>query len=315
MTVNALKQAPFPIDPYLTGIVIAYRNLQQEMIADLVLPRAPVGKQVFKWMEYNKEEGYSVPDTLVGRKGIPNEMEFGGTEREASTDDHFLDAIVPNNDINNAAPGFDPLAFNAEHLMHCIELRREKRVADLVFNTASYDAGLQETLSGGDQWSDIDADALGMLLEALDKPLMRPNQLVLGQSVFTALRRNKSIVSGVLGNSGTTGAVSREQIANLLEIDEVVVGQGRLNLAQYGQPIDLQRVWGDHAALIYRDKGVNTQGVMSFGMTAQWQNREAGQIAEPTIGARGSVRVRSGESVKELIIAKSTGYFFQNAIA
>ena len=38
-----MSNAPFPIDPELTAIAIAYRN--GRMIADEVLPRVPVGKQ------------------------------------------------------------------------------------------------------------------------------------------------------------------------------------------------------------------------------------------------------------------------------
>ncbi len=37
--------APFPINPALMAIAIAYHNAQ--MIADEVLPRVPVGKQEF----------------------------------------------------------------------------------------------------------------------------------------------------------------------------------------------------------------------------------------------------------------------------
>ena len=40
-----MSKANFPINPVLTGIVIAYRN--RRMIADSVLPRAVVGAQEF----------------------------------------------------------------------------------------------------------------------------------------------------------------------------------------------------------------------------------------------------------------------------
>ncbi len=49
--------------------------------------------------------------------------------------------------------------------------------------------------------------------------------------------------------------------------------------------------------------------------TAAAVNRVAGSIDEPKIGLRGSVRVRSGESVAEVVAANELGYFFQNAVA
>ena len=38
-------------------------------------------------------------------------------------------------------------------------------------------------------------------------------------------------------------------------------------------------------------------------------------MPEPKVGLRGGVRVRSGESVKEVVCAADLGYFFQNVAA
>lgn len=313
MAVNSPKQAPFPIDPFLTGIAIAYRNAT--LIADSVLPRIPVGAQTFKYWEYDKADSFTVPETLVGRKGVPNEVEFGATEKESSVKDYGLDDVVPNDDISNAPPGFNPLANATEMTTDLIVLDREKRTADLVFNLNTYDSTLRETLSGTDQWSHASSDPKGQILEALDKTIIRPNVLVLGQAVYTALRQNPSMVSAYLGNNGEKGTLNRQQIAELFEVEEVVVGQGFINIAKPGQTPQMVRVWGKHAALIHRNRLANTQRGATFGFTAQWGGRIAGQIPEPKIGLRGAVRVRAGESVKELVVAKDLGYFFQNAIA
>ena len=59
-------QRPYPNDPRLTGIAIAFRN--GALIADRVMPRVPVGKSTFKWNEYDFAEGITVPVTIVGRR-------------------------------------------------------------------------------------------------------------------------------------------------------------------------------------------------------------------------------------------------------
>jgi hypothetical protein len=38
-------------------------------------------------------------------------------------------------------------------------------------------------------------------------------------------------------------------------------------------------------------------------------------MPEPKVGLTGAQRVRVGERVKELVVAKDLGYFFQNAVA
>ena len=98
--------APFPIDPHLTGIAIAYHN--EGLIADSVLPRVSVGKESFKYQEYNLADNFTLPDTRVGRKSEPNQVEFGSTEKTASTEDYGLDDLIPYSDIANASENQDP---------------------------------------------------------------------------------------------------------------------------------------------------------------------------------------------------------------
>jgi hypothetical protein len=56
-------------------------------------------------------------------------------------------------------------------------------------------------------------------------------------------------------------------------------------------------------------------GGVTFGLTAEYGSRLAGRIEDPDIGLNGGFRIRTGERVKELIIAKAAGYFIQNAVA
>lgn len=316
MAVNTPKTAPFPIDATLTGIAIAYRNTG--LIADMVLPRVPVQTKEFKWMNYDKAERFTLPNTLVGRKGRPTEVDFSANEDTSKTNDYGLDDVVPNDDIIQAAAagnGYNPLGHATEALTDLILLDREVRAAKLLFSASSYITGQKETLSGTDRWSDYDnSSPKEQLLDALDVPLMRPNVLTLGQSVWTKLRQHPQLVSSILRNDGRSGTITRQQLADLLEIEEVIVGQGFVNIAKPGQTASMQRVWGNHASLMHRNRLANTQRGVTFGFTAQYQGRIAGQIAEPNSGLRGAVRVRAGESVKELVVAPDLGYFFENVI-
>jgi hypothetical protein len=316
MAVNVPKTAPFPIDATLTGIAIAYRNTN--LIADMVLPRVQVATKEFKWTRYDKDERFTVPNTLVGRKGRPTEVDFGATEDTSQTHDYGLDDIVPNDDIIQAAAagnGYNPLGHATEALTDLILLDREVRTAGVIFSASSYVTGQKETLSGTDLWSDYDnSTPKEQLLDALDVPLMRPNVLTLGQSVWTKLRQHPQLVSSILRNDGRSGTITRQQLADLLEIEEVIVGQGFVNIAKPGQAASMQRVWGNHASLMHRNRLANTQRGVTFGFTAQYQGRIAGQMPDPVNGLRGAVRVRAGESVKELVVAPELGYFFENVI-
>lgn len=306
--------APFPIDPQRTAIAIAYRN--PAYIADEVLPRVTVATQEFKYLEYPLAESFTVPDTLVGRKGRPNEVDLTATEATSNTEDYGLDDPIPQADIDNAPRNYDPVGRAVEQLSDYIALDREVRVAGKVFAAGSYPAGNKIQLSGTSQFSDFtNSDPVGVIMAGLDACLVRPNVAVLGQAVYSKLAQHPKIVKAVLGNAGDSGIATRQAIARLFELEDVLVGQSRLNTAKKGQAATLARVWGKHIALIHRNRLADTRGGLTFGFTAQWGGRIAGTQPDGNIGLRGGVRVRVGESVKELIVAGMAGYLIEDAVA
>ena len=312
-----MPNATFPIRNDLTAIALAYRN--PKYVADLVLPRAMVSKQEFEYLSHTKSDGYTIPATLVGRKGRPNEVEFSASRSTSQTVDFGLESPVPQADIENAPPNFNPLAVHTELTTELIMLDREKRVADLVFATATYPAANRTTLSGTNQWSDRTAsDPVNAILAALDIPLIRPNVMVIGRAAWTQLRQHPKITAAAMpmgGNASVGGYASKEAIADLFELDEIVVGEGFYNTAKPGQTASFSRLWGKHCALIYRNpQTMPTMGV-TFGMTCQWGQRIAGSWEDRNIGLRGGQRIRVGESVKELITANDVGYYFENCVA
>lgn len=306
--------SPFQFLPELTAIVIAYRN--KALISDLVLPRTtPVGKQVFDYFQYAMAEGFTIPDTKVGRKGVPNEVEFSGILLQSATQDYGLDDFIPQSDMDNAPPGYDPQGRAVEGIADLLALDREVRVASVVFNAATYPAANKATLSGTSQFSDFtNSDPIATISNALDTPVVRPNVMVIGRPAFSVLARHPKIVKAVLGNAGDSGIARRQDIAELFELEEVVVGEAFLNTAKRGQAVTMARVWGKHISLIHRNKLADNQRGVSFGFTVPWGSPVAGVIDEPKRGLRGGVTVRAGESVKELITCSDLGYFLQNAV-
>ncbi len=310
------KGTPFPVDPVLTGIVVNYHN--NAYIADQVLPRLnPIlPKKEFKYMTFAFGQAITLPDTKVGRKGEPNTVEFEGNEQTGSCDDYGLDDIIPVDDIRQAPAGYDPQAFAAQRLMDLIELDREVRVANMVFNPATYAATNKIQLAGASQWSDPASDPIGDFRDAADSMIARPNTAIMGRLSWSALRSNAKIVSAISVSGTESGQATLRAVADLLELDEIIIGEAFVNSAKPGQPVQRLRTWGKHCALIRREKLATSMSDMpTFGWTAQYGTRVSGTLDEPKIGLRGSVRVRSGESVAEVISAPDLGFFFQDVAA
>lgn len=305
--------SPYPIDPDLTAIAVAYKNA--DYIADAVLPRVRVDKQKFTFIQYPIDTFFNVADTRVGRRSRPNEIVMDGTEVADFCEDFGLDSPVPSADVDNSDPRYDPLGNATMQLMEAISLDREVRAAGIVHNAASYDPSLQITLSGAGQYSDkVNSDPVTGILNALEQPLMRPTDMNLNTEGWTQLRTHPKMVQAIYGSAATAGVVTKQQVAELFELKRINVGVSRRNTSRRGQAMSLARIWGKHISLTY-NAPVITKETPTFGASFQWGDRIAGQKDDDTIGLRGGIRVRSGESLRERIVAGMAGYFFQNAFA
>lgn len=319
---------PFPIDPTLTAIAIGYRNPAATLLYSRVLPTVEVMSEQFKWTEFPLAEGFTVPELEVGRKGRVNQVEFTATEKDSSTKDYGLDDAIPYSDIQAAAraraekrSNIDPRNMAVEGLTNLIELGREVRAAQIVQDANNYDADKKIALVGTDKFSDYDnSDPYGVIDEGMDKTLVyRPNHIVMGQPVWSKIKRHPKLIKAVKGGLTEDGAITKAQFADLFELppENVLIGMAQVNLSRKGQNVSLSRVWGKSIQLLYLDpsKRQADGSVITWGFTAELGGRISGSIEDKDIGLEGGERIRVGERVRELVAAKSVGYQIQGAVA
>lgn len=313
---------PFVIVASMCAVAVMYP--QGRRIADDVLPYVDVDGQSFSYTKYAQDLAFTSVDTRTGRLSAPPQLIFGSSEVTDRVEDEALDMPVPNRDIaawtdarrigRTQAP--NPLDQAIESGMDAFLNRREVRAAGLVFNASSYGTNNKVTLSGTSQWSDYtNSDPLNALKGYFDTMFVRPNIGVLGRLVATKLTNHPKVAAAVYKFGTTAGSVPIRALADQLELDDIYVGDGFVNTAAPGLTPTMARVWGKHAAFLYRDRTATAKGKLTFGFTARWRDRTAGTIDDPDIGAMGGVRARVLEHVKELVTANDLGYFVQNAIA
>lgn len=321
---------PFPTDPTLTAIAVGYRNPAHTLIGRRALPPLPVLSESFKWSKFPLGERFTLPKTEVGRKGRVNQVEFTAEEEDASVKDYGLDDAIPYSDIKEAARArqekrsrFDPRAAATEGLTDLIELDREIRAASVVQDAANYAADKKVALAAADQFDNYgsaSSDPYGVIDEGMDKTLVyRPNHIIMGQPVWSKLKRHPRLIKAVKGGLTDEGAITKAQFADLFEIDpeNVLIGAAFVNAAKKGKEVSLSRVWGKSIQLLYLDpsKRASDDNVITWGFTAEYGGRVAGSIDDKDIGLEGGERVRVGERVRELMVAKDVGYMIQDAIS
>ena len=330
--ITAEGAIPFPHDPARTAIVQMYT--EPGMIADRVLPPTPpLGKSEFKWFRYKIDDSFIVPDTRLGRKSQPVEVEFEGTEVTDSTEHYGLRDSVPQEDVDAAgATGTssrewaDPVDTAVTRMTHLLKLDREVRVAKLVFGLNQYGADYKEILSAADRFDAATSSPLKTLEEALTKPIFRPNVVIFGQAGWSAFRQHKDVLAATNKQSGAeAGLASRRAVAELLEVDEVLVGRSRVASNQPGQDLALQRAWGNSLACLYRgaysssaapggvagserQEGLQADlGRATFGFRAVYTPLNAYSRFNEGVGIKGATELIVRESSKE-VIAGGTGF-------
>lgn len=316
-----MATAPFKPSNELTAIAVAYS--QKNLIADLVLPRVSVNTKQFEYTKYNLADEFTVPQTLVGAKGQPNQIDWASTQVAASVNDHALDSPVTNDAIEQwemaSAAGLtktlSPLARATRLTMGLVATRRELRAATLVFNANSYAAANKLTLSGTGMWSDYtNSDPHYEIMTKMDGMIQRPNVVVFGRNGFTKTSLNPKLKAVAFGSANAQRALTREMLAEILEVDQVIVGEGWLNIAAKGQAPNMVRIWGNSCAALNINADADTESGLTFGYTAQFGTQFAGTIEDADIGMRGGVRVRAGESVGEFVTANDLGYLWSNIV-
>jgi hypothetical protein len=157
------------------------------------------------------------------------------------------------------------------------------------------------------------SDPISIIEEMLDTCWARPNQVTFGQIAWKAIRKHPKVMKAIHGNSGDQGRATREQIAELLEIQRIQVGAGRININRPGENPEIKRVWGNMIAGQFIDRTADTSGGLTFGFTAQ-HGTKVGGTSPANMGLRGGILVRSGETLVEKIVANRAGFLLQNVV-
>jgi hypothetical protein len=304
--------SPLVIVPSLSAVAIKFR--QKNFIADLVMPRTPVDKQTFIHIKDRIQDWITPVETAVGRTGTVNALANSLQDPTyLATLNQGLDESVPNQDEMNG-PQESALMRATQRVMALIELRREQRVAAIVATTGNH--AFTATLSGTAQWSDtVNSNPVSDLLTYLDKPFMRPNKLIMGRDVWTKLRQHPKMIESAFWAGAQSGIVSHQQVADILEVDEIIVGDGWYNGAAKGQASANTRLWGKFIAGIYQGDNVSSDSGNIWGYTAQFGQRIAGTIATADIGLFGGQKVRAGESIREVVAAPEFGFLLSAVVA
>ena len=303
-----------PFGDTQTGIVTAYKN--SKLIADQVMPIKMLdsNKLNFKYFERTKGDAFTVEDTKVGRLSEPNVINLGGTEKTDFCVARGLEDIVPVEDIRQLDNKERFTNTHFENLIGKILLGREKDVAAMVQDTNNYGSGLTHTYEASEGMGADGFDIVAVLFDYLDKPLARPNILGMGATAYHKLRTDPKVLAAIFPNNQGNGVATKEQLCALFEVDQILVGEARVNTTKNARTPVLERCWGSHIWGHYQEQlSTLTEGIC-WGLTAQSGERYSSIIFDEKRGLEGSEILKAGMYQKELVVGKDAGFLLKNVI-
>lgn len=305
------------IDAALTNVSVAYKN--EDYISDIIAPQVSVRKQSDKYYIYDAErERFRETDDTRAPGSAAAEVDFALSTDNYYCGDHALASVIPDEERDNADPIIQPDIDRTEFLTDKITLNKEIALADRIKNGSDIPG---ETLSGNSQWSDYTNSDPVTAVEAKKATIQSavqklPNVLVLPYEVYQKVRMHPKVVEKV--QYVKLGVVGPDVLAQLFDVERVIVPRAHVNVAKRGQTYSMSYIWGKNAFLCYVP-AKSAMKQIAFAYSFVWTAAPGsinGHIVEVwRDNNRKADMVRIEKYYDQKVIAPGAIYLWKNAVA
>jgi hypothetical protein len=288
------------LDAGLTQYMKGYS--QNELIADLLAPRVPVGRQTDKYWILGRE-GQELTEKVLRATGAPAQR----TRLTRSTSNYFARSHALAADIADE----DRLGYELGDLEQDsvsdqtgkILLAKEDDLATMLTDTAQVTNNT--TLAGINQWSDYgNSDPAANVETAKSKIAesgVKANTIAVGDATYRKLKNHPAIIDAF--KYVKSGVIGVAQMAEFFEVEKFLVGSAVKLVA--GVPTF---VWGKHAVVCYVSSTPGTKDISST-KTFVWRG------APGTIDGFGVVTGRNPDPTAKSDIVGTDFYYDQKITA
>lgn len=250
------------IDRALTNISIQYMQDTSAFIADKVFPTVPVTKQSDRYFKYLKEDWFrdEAQERSLGTESAGGDYDIDNTPTYFCKKYAFHKDVFEEDRANSDDP-LQPDQDATEFVVEKILLNKENNWARTYFRAGVWGQDLvgADTASADTtvvKWDDYvnsdpikDVDTMSTNMQALTGK--RPNTMVIGRQVYDALRQHPDILDRIKYTQ--TGIITAQLIAELFDVERILVANAIQNTAKKGQAANMKFVMGKHMLLCYTE--------------------------------------------------------------
>lgn len=288
-------------------------------ICEEILPAYPVAQTTGKVGKYSNNH-LRIVNTLHTGKGPYRQLEsITVSSDNYEIEDHGLHDIITDNDMRNFETPFDAEQDSTLALTLAHFIAKEYGLASVLQNASIITQGT--TLSGNAQYSELghdDSDPIGDKIvadNAIEAATGGPsNTAIMSMKTFRYLARHKKII-GALGFTATPPmGLSKEQVAQVLQVDRVLVSDAMYNAAKEGQADNLTPIWGKHIIYARIFKPELRQKTLGFEFRKSGTSPREVYKYTPTMPVK-SRGVIVTDNYDQMILNAGCAYLIQSAIA
>lgn len=305
----------------LTQISIAYIQNQLNFIADKVFPNIPVNKQSDRYFVYTKDDWHRSESQMRA----PATESAGGGFRIDNTPTYFANVYAIHKDVDDQIRANADAPINmdrdaTEYVTQQLLIKREEVWAANYFTTGIWTTQKQGT-THYTKWDAAnstpveDITTQGITIGQLTG--FKPNTLVLSPFVFNALKNNADVLDRIKYTQ--KGVVTTDILANLFEVDRVLIAMGIKNTAAEGATATNDFIVSNKAALLCYANPRPSILTPSAGYTFSWTGLVGAGVAGTHIKRFRMEELESdrveGESAFDLkLVSADLGCYFYDAI-
>lgn len=305
-------------DRPLTNFSLAYIQDQSAFIASRVFPNVPVSNRSDTYFTYTKADWFR--DEAQVR---PPATESAGSGYNLSTTSYSCDVFALHKDISDQLLANEDAVLNAERdatafLTQRMLLKHEIEWASTFFTTSvwgtdSTPSNLWSAYASSTPMTDVQT-ARTTILKNTGK---KPNTMVVGYDVYSALLNHPDILARIAGVSADV--VTTDVMARYFQVDRFFVCEATKNTAVENETASYSFVQGKHALLCYVAPNVGPL-TATAGVTFTWQGVSDGMgenigISRFEMPLKRATRIESQMAWDSKVIASDLGYFFASVVS
>ncbi len=245
----------------LPGTSIAYKG--DGGIVDDLFNTIPVELEAGTYTQFGREFAFRMEDPSMARLGEAKEIDFSESQMPFLAKPFALKAGIPY-DIEQLTPvQVNRIQHTVTGLTDTLNRWREKQAAALI--------GTFTTDAVTTSWANDAADPIKDAKTLAQKLAMPANVAVIGKRVYDRLIYHPKVVA--LRANTRPGSITRQDLASILEVDQVLVPTMKANTAARGRAEVLDYVWGDIFWLGHKapTQEIGTEQI-TFGAILKMQN-------------------------------------------